>query len=519
MEIQTPFPLHTVEPQLRSLLPADLYAAAWVDPSQDTFLKVFDHLRALQRVLADYLPPHVAEIVAEPGRERSYEILDSALMFTDLAGFTPLMEANAAHGRAGAQRLLTILNEYFSAMIEVISMSGGNLLEFTGDAMLAQFLPGQRQDNATAQAVRAGLRMQRVMARFCCVETPHGPIALNMRIGIHTGQYLTASIGTPMRKDFVLLGNTVRHTKQAEGAGEVGRICLTDAAFQRVGDKFRCAAGAPGHHLVMDDFTVTKLGEFEIAPAGYRRLPRIMLFDRSLDGLVTAIERAVTLVEPLASYLPRQVLTLVVENVSRREIRPDFAEPVVMFVNLIGLSESARPDLPPEENARLVNAYSRAFALINAAVESRGGTLKKVTYHLSGSDMMIIFGAPTAHTNDPERAAGAALAIRDIIRDLPPLTVGGEDITVTCKIGMTRGPCFAAEVGSPRGRREFNVLGDVVNTAARLMAAAEPGEILISDAVRQKIHRFFECEPRGQRALKGKAEPVRVFALRAEREA
>src|SRR5574341_1381593 len=136
-------PLASIEPRLRPLLPADLYATTWVDPSPDT-----------------------------------------------------LMEATAARGRAGAGTLLRVLNSYFAEMIEIISKSGGNLLEFTGDAILAQF-PADERGRDTAQAVRAGLRMQRAMARFASIQTAQGNFSLNMRLGIHRGRYLSADIGTP----------------------------------------------------------------------------------------------------------------------------------------------------------------------------------------------------------------------------------------------------------------------------------------------------------------------------------
>ena len=99
------------------------------------------------------------------------------------------------------------------------------------------------------------------------------------------------------------------------------------------------------------------------------------------------------------------------QSAADRKIPPDFPQPTIMFVNFIGLPESADRALPGEET-KLALHFSRAFSLINAAVESRGGVLKKVTYHLAGSDIVIYFGVPNAHTNDELRAAAAAIAIR-----------------------------------------------------------------------------------------------------------
>ncbi len=503
-------PLANIEPRLRSLLPADLYAQAWVDPSPATLIKVFEHLRTLQRILYDHTPRQLSDDPPRPGQVR-HSWQESTLMFTDLAGFTPLVEANAARGKEGAASLLQVLNTYFAEMLEIISKSGGNLLEFTGDALLVQFSPDQRQGD-TAQAVRAGLRMQRAMARFVNIETPDGPVTLGMRIGLHTGRFLTADIGTPRRMDHVLLGNTVQTAKRTEGAGEVGRVCLTETAYERVKDLFRFNTGQPGYMLVMDDFSPEQLGEYDLAPST-RRQAQALLFDRSVPALVSAIEELVGRIEPVAGFLPSTIINLLVENASRRQITPDFPEPTVVFVNMIGLPESVDIAQPGEE-AQIIASFSWAFALINAAVEARGGVLKKITYHLAGSDMMIYFGAPNAHTNDSMRAAGAALAIRDAITSLVPPTVGGKEVTISCQIGIARGPVFVAEVGEPRGRREFNVIGDTVNTAARLMGRAIGNRILMTEAVYKEIAHRYECQSLGAMPLKGKAKPMPVFALK-----
>ena len=72
------------------------------------------------------------------------------MMFTDLAGFTKLMEANSTKGREGAENLLSQLTKYFSAMIAIISKSGGDLVEFTGDALLVVFPKNEKDDEHDA---------------------------------------------------------------------------------------------------------------------------------------------------------------------------------------------------------------------------------------------------------------------------------------------------------------------------------------------------------------------------------
>jgi adenylate cyclase len=507
-------PLASIEPRLRLLLPAGLYAEAWVDPSPDTLVRVFEHLRTLHRILYDYVPRQVQETLPSPGELR-HEWQEGTLMFTDLAGFTPLMEANANKGTAGARAVLKVLNGYFAEMIEITSKAGGNLLEFTGDAMLIQFAKDRRETD-TVRAVRAGLRMQRAMQTYGTMETDQGILSLGQRVGIHSGNFFTADIGTPLRMEHVLLGNSVQFTKQAEGAGVVGRVNLTQAAHERVKEDFRFEDGKPGYLLVIDDFTDQQLGEYDLVPTR-RRLASSVLFDRSVEGLIKEIEQVVQNVEPLASFIPGPILKILVESAAVREIPPDFPSPTVLFVNVIGLPESV--DIAqPEEEPQIVSSFSKLVAGINAVVEARDGVLKKVTYHLAGSDMMIMFGVPNAHTDDPVRAASAALAIREVIINTATPSVGGKEVSVSCQMGMARGPVFAAEIGEPRGRREFNILGDTVNTAARLMGKAVGNRILMTEAVYEAISDRFDCESLGSMPLKGKSKRLPIFALDGPKE-
>jgi class 3 adenylate cyclase len=501
-------PLEAIEPRLRLFLPADLYAASWVDPSPTMLEKVFEHLRTLQRILYDYTSRRVSENPGRPGKVR-FEWQKGSLMFTDMAGFTRLMEANSGHGNAGAAALLKVLNEYFTEMIEIVSKSGGDLLEFTGDALLVLF-PEDQKRNDTLQAVRAGLRMQRAMKRFSAIDTPEGKLTLQMRVGIHTGRFLTASIGTPRRMENILLGSAVQAAKLTESGGTNTRVCLSEAAHARVGELLHFEAGNPGYQLVIDDLTDEQLGEYEVTPR--RRMAGGVLFDRSVAGLISEISRVLESIEALACLLPAPVLNLLVESAADRHIAPDFPSPTVVFVNFIGLPETVDRALPGEEN-KVVNSFSRAFAAINAAVEKRGGVLKKITYHLSGSDIVIYFGVPNAHTNDSVRAVQAALAIREVITALKPPTVGNVMPQISCKIGISRGAAFAAEIGELRGRREFNVLGDTINTAARLMNRAESNQIQLTGAVYENLGGLFRCESLGSASLKGKSAAIPIYAL------
>ena len=500
-------PLALLEPRLRPLLPAILYTDAWLDPSPANLTRIFDHLRSLHHTLQDYLPRLVVDGQSPLGQV-NYEWQDGTLMFTDLAGFTRMMEAYGTQGEQGAFAMLEVLNRYFARMLEIISRSGGNLLEFTGDALLVQFPADEAREDA-ARAVRAGLRMQRAMQEFdqIHITNQEEPFALRMRIGLHRGKFMAAMIGTPRRMEMVLLGRAVYNAKMAEGAGVIGRVSLTRATHNYVNQLFAQEQGQRGHWLIQDQWGANEGGDYELT-LRQRRPSKALLLDRSVPALLAEIKKLLDAVEPLASYLPATAVKQVVESSSRGRIPPSYTTLTVLFVSLLGLPESVGMAREEEEEG-LVRSFSRLFALINAIVESHGGLLKKVTYQSSGSNILVYFGAPSAHTDDPQRAVRAAVEMSEVVRQFPPLTVAGRPKPIVAQMGIATGPAFVVEVGVPRGRREFNVLGDAVNTAARLMAKAEPGSIYITESIRTAVGEAYAVEPLGALPLKGKtAAPV-----------
>jgi len=502
-------PLASVEARLRNIIPTKLYADAWINPSVRNLTKVFNHLRTLHRILHGYLPRQVISSLPKPGKPR-LEWVEGTLMFTDLAGFTPLLEKNANYGKEGAQAILNVLNGYFTEMLQIISKSGGNLLEFTGDALLVQFPTSQRQRD-TSRAIRAGLRMQRAMNKYKKFNILGEEFSLGMRVGIHLGRFLTADIGTPHRMEHILLGSSVLKTKKAEGAGKIGEVNLSTEANERVRDEYRYKDNNEGFSLVVDDLSEEELGDYDIITPK-TRMASMVLFDTSKEGLVNAIKDSIDKVEPLASFLPASILNLLVENAASRGIPPDFPHATLLFVNLLGLPENL-DDVDPEDLDTIIAEFSRMVSLINAEIESQGGVMKKVTYHHAGPDIMAFFGVPEAHTNDTIRAARAASAIMEIVKNTKGIIIGEETIKLSAHIGITCGQVFAAEIGERQGRREFNIMGNTVNTAARLMDYAESNQIIVSEEVYERVKDLFDVTKLPNVQLKGKPQKITLYEI------
>src|SRR5439155_15331874 len=116
-----------------------------------------------------------------------------------------------------------------------------------------------------------------------------------------------------------------------------------------------------------------------------------------------------------------------------------------------------------------------------------------------GGKLILVAGTPKATENDDERMLRALRRVADV------------DLPLPVRIGVHRGPVFAGDVGPPY-RRTYTVMGDTVNLAARLMAAAEPGQILTTAAVLDHS-RGFEAEPLPPLQVKGKRAPVSAFSV------
>jgi adenylate cyclase len=159
--------------------------------------------------------------------------------------------------------------------------------------------------------------------------------------------------------------------------------------------------------------------------------------------------------------------------------------------------------MDPDETALLLTEF---FTEMVECVFRHGGTLDKFI----GDAVMAQWGAPITEPDDPDRALDSAV---DMMRSLERLNTrwraqGRPQLSIG--VGLNYGEAFAGNIGSQR-RLEFTVIGDTVNTANRLCAWAEGGEILVPQAMRDAFTRPHPLVERPPLTLRGKAEPVVVY--------
>jgi predicted ATPase/class 3 adenylate cyclase len=164
----------------------------------------------------------------------------------------------------------------------------------------------------------------------------------------------------------------------------------------------------------------------------------------------------------------------------------------VLFCDLVGFTSRAER-LDPEDVRAVLGPY---HARLRQELERYGGTVEKFI----GDAVMAIFGAPTAHEDDPERAVRAALAIREVVAESGDLHV---------RIGIATGEALV-NLGARPELGEGMAAGDVVNTAARLESAAPVDGILVDETTFRATERAIEYREHSPVEAKGKAEPVWV---------
>ena len=188
-------------------------------------------------------------------------------------------------------------------------------------------------------------------------------------------------------------------------------------------------------------------------------------------------------------------------------IRDEFRDVTVLFADVTGFTAMSEK-LDPETVHAIMN---ECFEGLGRIVQTHGGHIDKYI----GDSIMALFGAPTAHEDDPVRAAETAIAMQQFLADFAQRHAGHAGGNFKMRIGLNSGLVLAGSIGS-EGRRDYSVMGDAVNIAARLESMARPGSILVSADLKRRIETAFSFGPAVLLKLKGKDREIEAFELLGE---
>ena len=192
--------------------------------------------KRIRSTMARYMDPALADRLVRGGED----ILGGTsavvtLLFSDIRGFTTLTE------QLGPQATVSMLNEYFTLMVDCIQHEGGMLDKFIGDAIMAAFgLPEPSADDAD-RAVRTAIAMIRSLNGWNSIRLADGKPPVGMGIGLNTDAVVAGNIGSPKRMDFTMIGDGVNLAARLESACKQyhARILISDLTHRELKGVYR----------------------------------------------------------------------------------------------------------------------------------------------------------------------------------------------------------------------------------------------------------------------------------------
>jgi len=176
----------------------------------------------------------------------------------------------------------------------------------------------------------------------------------------------------------------------------------------------------------------------------------------------------------------------------------------VLFADLVG-STNISGQLDPEDLRGLIRTY---LTTCTSVVQQFGG---RVAQYL-GDGILANFGYPMAHEDDAERAVRAGLGLVEAVRELR-LKVGAANIELAVRVGIATGLVIAGDSPGGRPGEEDGLVGETLNVAARLQAAADPNSVMITAETRSLVGDRFVCQDLGSITLKGVSRPIQAWRV------
>jgi class 3 adenylate cyclase len=383
-----------------------------------------------------------------------------------------MSESLAVLGKEGAEIMAHTLNKFFETMLGIAIKWGGVQMKFGGDAMLLYF-PG---NNHASRSAACGIEMQNHMVEFANVKIVNDYHSLKMRIGVHSGKFFGASIGLPESNlHYLLTGEDVNKAADVEPLANPGQVVISEETKLLCGDQ--CEYSNTEHDRIWE-VTKTKASKLSHPNVDASHIPHEILYKY--------------IISPIASG---QV------DCSQGEHR----RVTVVFIYLDGASKA----LKEKGDESTLNELNKYIKIVLSKSEKYGGYFVASDASEHGDKLIVLFGAPVLTNNSEENSIRFSCELRD--------EAIKQNILFTQQIGINSGFVFAGEIGSEQ-RREYTVIGDVVNLSARLMAAAGKNKILVSASTISRAIDNFNTIKLPSIMVKGKSKPIDIYEVQSPKE-
>ena len=372
------------------------------------------------------------------------------MLSADISGFTALSEKLAGKGKAGAEEITSLINTCFTALIESAYKYGGEVIKFGGDALLILF----RGDNHERRAADAGLLMQRALHSSPAAKRAN----LTMTVGAAAGPFDVFLVGSGYR-ELLITGPRASEVIRLEGEAGKGDTLVDTLIAEQLPDDMKLREEHSG-------WVITgSTGDTPTGP-GERHLGH--------DDLTPYVPAAV--VEQLAAFSGT--------GGEHRLVTVGF----LMVIGVRALLDRKGPD-----------AVADAFHRLVDDVERIGTTFGVTPLHTDiapdGIKFVLCAGAPVNPGDTSDALLQAALQFAAV------------ESPLVLRQGVQTGRVFAGFLGS-EFRRTYTLMGDPVNTAARMLGKADDRDVVAVASVVRDTRTIFITEELEPFLVKGKTEPI-----------
>ncbi|MBX3011889.1 MAG: tetratricopeptide repeat protein [Caldilineaceae bacterium] len=402
-------------------------------------------------------------ILCQAAQERYAGAFPAVCLFVDLAGFTPFTTSLMHHGAEGAEVIADVLRALFEPLIEIVYAQGGFIAAFAGDAFKAIFpttTPAVYQ-----QALSAAWQIHQTMQRQPTQTTRFGDFHFTLKISVVDG-LVTWGIwqATPTN------GLAMRQQATYFFAGEALDRCLEVDSF------------APAGTVVMTAAVHAQLPQalVKVIPSG--QYYQLMAVDQSW-----LVHRPPLPLVPPSSLVPRTEQFFPAALLQSTTVG-EFRQVVTVFVNLQRLPTAQETASFQQRLLQLLNQYGGHLGLVG-----------RIGITDTGCTLLLFWGAPTSYENNLQRALHCLCDLRSAL----PMAL---------RASITQQLVYAGFVGAAR-REEYTCYGASVNVAARQLAMAQWGEILLDTHAARQAQSDFAITERGWYLLKGLDGARQIFQL------
>ena len=190
-----------------------------------------DELRRLQ----SYVPSHLVEKMVQQSQKLKGERRTITVLFCDISGFTSMSE------RLDPEDVYLIMDDLFRLFVEEIYRFEGTVDKFTGDGLMALFGAPVTHENDPERAIRAATAMHAVLAQFNCNRGKEHGVDLRLRVGLNSGEVVVGGLGTDLRLDYTVMGDTVNVASRLETAADPGTTLVSESIHRATEPLFEFA--------------------------------------------------------------------------------------------------------------------------------------------------------------------------------------------------------------------------------------------------------------------------------------